>query len=931
MSDDKGNEKSFDESLVKRDRSGKPIRPAPPLPSQTNKHLSGAYTKENEAYQAALAEWNRAQVQDDNASVSSLGSDDSLVQNEELSQEQRRVLGDIPTDLEVIVYQAIGDNPRRYEVDIPDFGKHEGYLSAEVDANNIEAVRNFVIADLRAQYPVEQNVETAEEKTERTKAATTIQRAVRTFQDRNHMDLTSLDMREKGKAKVFEGKMAKLGEAIAKIDPGVKRGYFAQTMHIGGLIAQRPFATRYSKIFEQNEEVQRYIKQALATDYKVVDFTDPDGKKTKTVKFIDLADHMLDHVAHLKSNPGWRSKGDDHVKFVNELEASALKYKDWVDMAKDPRSSTAKIVDRTISVARMATLVGAAVAFAEFGPVAQTIALGKAGVAGAAALGKGAASLGAAGVAGTVGAFNAGVAGGAGLIAAGVAGGALSILALTGYGAAAIAVIAVGVWLYKRNEAAVDKFFSDSKEVIGNTASAAWEGTKNFFRPAITAMGDAASWAKEMIKSKYQHEKLHHSMYKPNKEAELKLNGDELEALKEAIIKANVAVYASDPEGEAIAMNPLTLLDNKHPSEEDIKASGEKLRAGYGLHFDHESHSSSEKGVTYPALHGKGELDLDQANPRTLNGIVLLAEELRAAENQLEDLLIGVGESKESSLSQAEYDAIKPLLKSVRRQKALLDTSISVEKAKQSKEEWKAIMTSAKDTVFGVKLDEAKSRLVTAQEKLVTLKQDQRDVSAGQGYDFIAEEIVAADKLVEKLQIQLGKVQEKSDEMAARLEAEANEPSLLQSVKAYFSRDKAKAKAKMDGAFNGSGDKGFDTGSDTTASRDSSPDPSPAPSPTSSPKVNPDVRERQDSMKTSVHEIRRADVNEEEVKLEAQGAFEKQKEVVESMERVEGFDDKSPDYVEAFGLLEDAITYLNEVDPDYIQNMYPEQDGNRPS
>jgi tRNA nucleotidyltransferase/poly(A) polymerase len=654
------------------------------------------------------------------------------------------------------------------------------------------------------------------------KAATKLQAVLRSKQARNqiesqkHMDLTSRDMREIGKAKVFEGKMAKLGEEIGKLNPGVKGSYYEQTKHVASLIVQRPFAKKYSDIFKQNESIQAKIKEALKTDYIVVDFTDPKGEKTKIVKFENLAAHMRDHAAHLKSkNPLWESSTTQETgnlsEIIPELEKSAKKYQKWIDTAKDPRSSTAKIVDRTISVARMATLVGAVAAFAEFGPVAQTIALGQAGVAGAAAVGKagvagaaalgkagvaGAAALGKAGVAGAASLGAAGVAGGASLIAAGVAGGALSILALTGYGAAAIGVIALGVWLYKRNEAAVDKFFSDSKVAIGNKASAAWEGTKNFFRPAITAMGDAASWAQEMIKSKYQHEMLHHSMYKPNIEAQLKLSEQELNDLKAAIVRANVAVYASDPEGERITMTPLTLLDNDHPSEEAMEKGGEQLREGHGLYFDHQSYSSSEGVDTkYPALHGIGELDFDQANPRTLHGMVLLAEDLREAENGLEDVLIKIGESKESSLSQAEYDAIKTLLKSVRRQKILLDTSISVEKAKQSKEEWKAFMASAKDAVFGVKLDEAKTRLNAAQEKLASLKLDLEDVSEGKGYEFIEKEIVAADTLVEQLQTQYNHVLAKQEEMTARLEAKANAPSRLESVKAYFSRDDAKRRS----------------------------------------------------------------------------------------------------------------------------------------
>ncbi|MDF1828401.1 MAG: hypothetical protein P1U39_09000 [Legionellaceae bacterium] len=702
-----------------------------------------------------------------------------------LPQEQRRELGDIPTDLNVIVYEAIGDNPRKYEVDIPNFGKHEGELSADVDADNIEDLRNFVIADLKAQY-TDENTDEKQFKT----AATKIQAAFRSKQARNqtesqkHMDLTSLDMREIGKAKVFEGKMAKLGEEIGKLNPGVKGSYYEQTKHVASLIVQRPFAKKYSDIFKQNESIQAKIKEALKTDYIVVDFTDPKGEKTKTVKFENLAAHMRDHAAHLKSkNPLWESSTTEETgnlsELIPELEKSAKKYQKWIDTAKDPRSSTAKIVDRTISVARMAVLGGALAAFVALGPVAPIIALGALGVAG-----------------------------GAGLLAAGFAGGASSILALTGYGVAALAVMRFGVWLYKRNEAAVDKFFSDSKEAIGNKASAAWEGTKNTFGPVITAMGDAASSAKKMIKSKYQHEMLHHSMYKPNKEAQLKLSEQELNDLNNAIVRANVAVYASanpDDENnsmnEAITMDALNLL-NDHRSEydmkktkDDMKKSGAQLRKDYGLYYDNEVYSSSEgPDKKYPALHGKGELDADQANPRTLHGMVLLVEELRTAEDVLEDRLIEIGESKESSLSQAAYDAIKPLLKSVRRQRALLDTSISVEKANQSKEEWKALVTSAKDAVFGVKLEEAKTRLDAAQDKLKSLRKDLSE-SEGEGYQFIADEIVAADKLVRKLQTQRDDMLAKQEEMKARLEAKANAPSYLQSVKAYFSRGDAKRRS----------------------------------------------------------------------------------------------------------------------------------------
>lgn len=252
----------------------------------------------------------------------------------------------------------------------------------------------------------------------------------------NRYDLTgkqqgALGVLEAARVKVLEGKMVKLGSEIAKINPESTRSYYEQTKLIGSLIKEQVFKSSYHEIFLKNEDVQNTIKEALKTTYKVADFKN-EGK-TKVIKFIELADHMQAHADFLKQNPAWRT--DSALKErVLALEDGAKEYKAWSDMAKDPRSNTAKIVDRTLNIARWSTglaVAGGAVTGAVYGVMGISSAIAASGG-----------------------------------VSFGVGAGVIAALTMTGYLAPVALVLAVGAVLYIRNKEAVDAFVSKNSEYM---------------------------------------------------------------------------------------------------------------------------------------------------------------------------------------------------------------------------------------------------------------------------------------------------------------------------------------------------------------------------------------------------------------------------------------------------------------------------------
>jgi|GEM_PF-2112625 len=363
---DENNETLYDDSLVKRNKAGQPIRPKPPLLSQTNKDLSGVYAKEKEAFDVASAEWERDQVPDDNSSLSFVDSDDLFNQSElatifasgrkattELEEnaaevnEARQSVFDrwIAEPLKVrkekqeavkgvkhqqdiealvnardeIVFGPESNGTRSYTVTIPTIGLLTGNIPSNVGVSDVEAIKAVVIEDFKNKYISEVNVIPP-------------------------IDLSSDVVKEQ-----YMTQMRKINDDAYEINkPAILKneGLFGR---LGDLASRDRADKSYKNQFK--ELVPDTMKQAFLVRRVTVGVY---GIDQKTIAAKDLPDYYKDQIKSIQSqlvgigNASGGTQVADKAELEAQIEDCKVMERGWriiVDAAYDPRMNSAQFLD----------------------------------------------------------------------------------------------------------------------------------------------------------------------------------------------------------------------------------------------------------------------------------------------------------------------------------------------------------------------------------------------------------------------------------------------------------------------------------------------------------------------------------------------------------------------------------------------------------
>lgn len=562
-------------------------------------------------------------------------------------------------------------------------------------------------------------------------------------------------LQETAKAKVVEGKLAKLGARCNEINPkdlDKRAPYSTKMKQVVTEAGSRFFGGKSDAAFKQDQETQELLKELLKVEYKVEDFENPG--KTKQVKLEDLADHMFAHVTHMERNPAWET--DDILKEkVPLVRAMAEKYDPWSKMAKDPRSSTAQIIDRTVSFMRYATGAGILTAAALYGEAAY------AGIAGA--------------VSGI--SFGGGAGGGVALSAA-----ATTALIATGYGAAALAVIGAGIYLYYKNQETVNKWCADN---IGANLPT-WEGTRNTFGPMFSAAYDVVAATAGAVKDVTvktavgayhlaQETILEHGGYKPGRADKFKGDDAELQAVENAVTSGIVMLRASNTHqnyGHADLLKSIEPRDKSaselvnYVAERNLNKVDNQLgtiKAGASYCY------KNEDGVVM--VPGKNDKQKRKALLEYLGG-------LNEAKANLDRLLI----EKHGSMGHVTYRQIQNLRE-----------DLKIEIGHFNEAAWELGIgiaeTAVKDVIMGVSKEEAEKRLPIARETLEhakltlsgvreveqfngQLRERNKELNSMVGSEeekaaFRRDHITPLEEYIEKAKVALGSAQAKVDKAQA--------------------------------------------------------------------------------------------------------------------------------------------------------------------